>query len=297
MNIFVTGASGFIGSAVVAELLAHGHHVVGLARSESAAQRVAASGAVVLRGGLDEPEILMSGASAADAVIHLAFHHDFTEYDVANRLERQAIATLGDALAGSDRALVVASGMAGLGQEQILTEDHAAPPDAPRGSEAAVFALTQRGVRTAAVRLAPTVHGAGDHGFVPTLIGCARSAGVSLYPGDGSNRWPAVHRLDAAALFRIAAEDAPAGTVLHAVAEDGIPVRQIAEAIGAGLGLPVESTAPAAVAQRAGFVGAVFGLDLAASSEKTRARFGWQPTHEGLLDDLAHTHYFAAPQS
>lgn len=297
MKVFVTGASGFIGSAVTAELLGHGHHVLGLARSDAAAQRITATGAEAVRGDLDDLDALEAGASAADAVIHLAFQHDFTAYDTAARVDRQAIETLGEALAGSDRALVVASGMAGLGRGRILTEDQAAPPDAPRESEPAVFAFTDRGVRAAAVRLAPTVHGEGDLGFVPTLISIARATGVSTYPGDGSNRWPAVHRLDAAALFRIAAEDAPAGTVLHAVADEGIPVRQIAEAIGDGLDVPVEATTAQASIDRAGFIGAVFAMDLPASSALTRTQFGWQPTHPGLLADLSQAHYFATPEA
>ena len=298
MRVFVTGASGFIGSAVTAELLDHGHHVLGLARSDSAARRVTEAGAEVVRGSLDEPEALEAGASAADAVIHLAFHHDFADYDTAGRLDRQSIETLGTALAGSGRALVVASGLAGFEQAEILTEDRPAPSDARRGSEAAVFAFADRGVRACAVRLAPTVHGEGDHGFVPALISIARGTGVSTYPGDGSNRWPAVHRLDAAALFRIAVEqNAPAGTVLHAVAEEGIPVRQIAAAIGRGLDVPVEATTAQASIERAGFIGAVFAMDLPASSTLTQARFGWRPTHPGLLTDLAQPHYFAMPES
>ncbi len=296
MKVFVTGASGFIGSAVVADLLAHGHDVVGLARSDSAADRVAATGAEVLRGSLDDLASLTAGASRADAVIHTAFHHVFTEYELAATLDRQAIATLGGALAGSGRALVVASGMAGLGQGKVLTEDDVASADSPRGSESAVFAWADRGVRACAVRLAPTVHGEGDHGFVPALIASARTTGVSTYPGDGANRWPAVHRLDAATLFRIAAEGAPAGTVLHGVGEEAIPVRDIAEAIGNGLGLPVEATTPEASIERSGFIGAVFAMDIPASNTLTRQRFGWHPTHRGLLDDLAHGHYFAAPQ-
>ncbi|MDG4664537.1 SDR family oxidoreductase [Mycobacterium sp. 236(2023)] len=292
MKVFVTGASGFVGSAVVADLLAHGHHVVGLARSESAAQRVADAGAEVLRGGLDDLESLASGAAAADAVIHLAYHHDFADYAAAGRLDRQAITALGEALAGSDRGLVVASGMAGLGQGRLLTEADVVAADSPRGSEPSVFAWADRGVRASAVRLAPTVHGEGDHGFVPTLIAGARTAGVSTYPGDGSNRWPAVHRWDAAALFRIAAEHAPAGTVLHGVAEEAIAVRDIAEAIGKGLGVPVEPTTPEAAIERDGFVGAVFGMDIPASSAVTRARFDWTPVHPNLLTDLEHAHYF-----
>ncbi|MGE0216337.1 SDR family oxidoreductase [Mycolicibacterium sp.] len=293
MRFFVTGASGFVGSAVVADLLEAGHQVLGLARSESAAHRVAGLGAEVWRGSLDEPERLRAAASTADGVIHLGYHHDFSQYELAAELDRQAIEVFGQVLAGSGRPLVVTSGMAGLAPDQVLTEDVAAPAAMPRASERAVFAFADRGVRASAVRLAPTVHGPGDHGFVPALIDTARRHGVSAYPGDGSNRWPAVHRLDAAPLFRLAAEQAPAGTVLHAVAEDGIPVRDIAEAIGQGLALPVESVPADTLAQRAGFIGHVFGLDLPASSALTRQRFGWQPRHPGLLADLARPDYFA----
>lgn len=292
MKVFVTGASGFIGSAVVTDLLEHGHHVVGLARSEAAAHRVAGAGAEVLRGDLDDPAVLAAGAAAADAVIHLAFHHDFTEYDVAAQLDRRAIAAIGDAIAESGRALVVASGMAGMAQGEILTEDVASLPDSLRTSESAVFALVDRGVRASAVRLPPTVHGEGDHAFIPALIGIARTTNLSPYPGEGSNRWPAVHRRDAATLFRIAAEEAQAGTVLHGVGEEGIRVRDIAEAIADGLGVPAASTSPEVLVERSGFIGAVFAMDIPASNTLTRQRFGWQPTHPGLLDDLAAGHYF-----
>ena len=292
MKIFVTGASGFIGSAVVAELLAHGHDVTGLARSESAAHRITSAGARAVPGDLGDPASLSRAASEADAVIHLAFHHDFTDYARGAHWDRQAIETIGDALAGSDRAFVVASGMAGIGQGRVLTEDDVVAPDSPRVSEPTLFALADRGIRASAVRLAPTVHGDGDHAFIPALIADARAAGISAYPGDGTNRWPAVHRLDAAALFRLAVEQAPSGTVLHGVDEEGIPVRTIADAIGKGLGFPTESATAEEFAARSGFIGAVFAMDIPASSALTRQRFGWRPTHPGLLADLAQGHYF-----
>ena len=296
MRIFFTGASGFVGSAVVADLLAAGHHVTGLARSDDAAAQVAWSGAEVHRGSLDDLDSLRAGASAADGVIHLAYHHVFTEYDKAGEMDEAAIAALGDALAGYDRPLVVTSGTAGLPTGRVVTEDDTSSPQSPRLSERAVLAYAGRGVRASAVRLAPTVHGTGDHGFIPTLIEGARAAGVSVYPGDGSNRWPAVHRLDAAPLFRLAAESAPAGTILHAVAEEAIPVRHIAEAIGRGLGVPTQSVTAEECVDRFGFIGAVLGMDIAASSELTRQRFGWQPTHPGLLADVAENYFTPAVQ-
>jgi nucleoside-diphosphate-sugar epimerase len=295
MRVFVTGASGFIGSAVVSELIDAGHQVVGLARSDASARAVAAAGAQVHRGDLEDLDSLSAGAAASDGVIHLAFHHDFSEFAAAGQMDRRAIETLGDALAGSDRPLVVTSGMAGHAPGRVLTEEDASNPGLPRASEEAALAFTTRGVRVSAVRLPPTVHGEGDHGFISWLIGIARDKGVSAYPGDGSNRWPAVHRLDAARLFRTALQEAPAGAILHAVDEEGVPAGDIADVIGRQLALPVNPISPEKALDHFGFLGAIFSLDIPASSAGTRKQFGWQPTHIGLIDDLEKGHYFVAP--
>ncbi|MFN3007644.1 SDR family oxidoreductase [Mycolicibacterium wolinskyi] len=291
MRIFVTGASGFIGSAVVPELVNAGHEVVGLARSDASADALAALGAGVHRGDLTDPDSLRAGAADADGVIHLAFVHDFTDYEQAGETDRVAIEALGAALAGSGRPLVVTSGLAGFPD---ATEDDAPPPGALRRSEAAAQALVPHGVRVSVVRLPPSVHGEGDHGFVPRLISIAHEKGVAGYPGDGSNRWSAVHRLDAARLFRLALEHAPAGARLQAIADDGIPVREIAEAIGRGLNLPVASIPGDEALDHFGWLGAFFSLDAGASSVLTRQRFDWKPTRPGLLADLAEGHYFSS---
>src|ERR1700760_3040893 len=241
MRIFVTGASGFIGSAVVAELTGAGHQVVGLARSDSSAHAVAATGAEVYRGSLDDPDSLREAARNSDGAIHLAYRHDFDDFAAGAELDRRAIEVLGHALAGSGRPLVVAGGIIWLSPGVTLTEDRPAPPELPRFSEAAVLGLTDRGVRTAVVRLPPSVHGEGDHGFVPTLIEVARKKGVAAYVGDGANRWPAVHRLDAARAFRLAVESAPAGSIIQAVDDEGVPAREIAGGIGKHLDAPVAS--------------------------------------------------------
>ncbi len=293
MKVFVTGASGFIGSAVVSELVGAGHHVVGLARSDDSARVVEATGAEVLRGDLDDHDSLRHGADAADGVIHLAFHHDFLHFEAAAEMDRRAIETLGGALAGSNRPLVVTSGIAGLAPGRVLTEEFTASSGLPRVSEAVGLAFADQGVRVSAVRLPPTVHGDSDHGFVPRLIAIAREKGASAYPGDGSNRWPAVHRLDAARAFRLALESAPAGAVVHAVAEEGVPVHDIADVIGRHLGLPVTAVPVEGAFDHFGWLGAFFASDLPASSALTRDRLGWEPTHIGLLDDLELGHYFA----
>ncbi|WP_099022657.1 SDR family oxidoreductase [Mycolicibacterium palauense] len=297
MHVFVTGASGFVGSAVVTELIRAGHRVSGLARSDASAAAVTAAGADAHRGDLTDLDSLRRGAEAADAVIHLAFHHDFDNFAEvfaeAGELDRRAIEALGETLAGSGRPLVVTSGIAGHAPGEVLTEDRRAPGGLPRVSEQACLPFAERGVRASVLRLPPTVHGEHDHGFVPRLIDIARRRGVSGYPGQGANRWSAVHRYDAARLYRLAVESAPAGTVLHAVGEQGIPVRDIAEVIARRLGLPAAAVAPESVAEHFGWLGGFFGTDLAASSAATRREFGWEPTEIGLLDDLDR-HYFAA---
>jgi nucleoside-diphosphate-sugar epimerase len=293
MRVFVTGASGFIGSAVVPELIAAGHQVVGLARSDASAQALVAAGAQVHHGDLNDLDGLAAAAAAADGVVHLAFNHDFDNYAPAAEMDRRAIETIGEALAGSDRPFVVTSGVAAVSGNGLLTEQDGPNPNFPRASETAL-SLASRDVRVSVLRLPPSVHGEGDHGFVPYLIEIARTKGVAAYPGDGSNRWPAVHRLDAARLFRMALESAPTRTRLHAIGEEGIAVRDIAEAIGRQLNLPVASVAPANVTDHFGWIGAFFSLDIPASSALTREMFGWQPTQPGLLDDLEQGHYFAS---
>ncbi|ANZ21254.1 hypothetical protein SNOUR_40130 [Streptomyces noursei ATCC 11455] len=298
MRVFVTGASGFIGSAVVPELIDAGHQVLGLARSDASAERLTAAGAQVHRGTLEDLDSLRAGAAASDGVIHLAFIHDFSRYEHAARTDLRAIETLGAALEGSDRPLVVASGTLGIAEGRVATERDVPVADsigALRAPSAqAALALTARGVRSSVLRLAPSVHGEGDHGFVKTLIDIARDRGVSGYVGDGSNRWCAVHRSDAARLFRLALEGAPAGSVLHGVAEQAVPVRTIAEAIGRQLGLPVAPVSPEDAEQHFGWLGTFFGADAPTSSALTRELLGWQPTHHGLIDDLEQGHYFRA---
>ncbi|MGZ8649398.1 MAG: SDR family oxidoreductase [Solirubrobacteraceae bacterium] len=288
MRIFVTGASGWIGSAVVPELLAAGHEVLGLARSDTAADAVAALGAEAHRGTLDDVESLRSGAASSDGVVHLGYHHDFSQMTEAAELDRHAIETFGEVLGGTDGPLVVASGVLGLGTGRATTErDRPDPAVHPRVANAqTALSLAGRGVRSSVVRFAPTVHGPGDHGFMATLVDLARRTRVAAYVDDGTNRWPAVHRLDAAALVRLAVESAPAGTVLHAVDEQGIPTREIAAAIGRSLDVPTQSL-PATDAQaHFGWIGPFFGMDAAASNTLTRELLGWTPIHPGLLADL-----------
>jgi nucleoside-diphosphate-sugar epimerase len=302
MRVFVTGATGWIGSAVVPELIGAGHQVVGLARSDASAAALAAAGAEAQPGTLDDLESLRSAAAASDGVIHLAFKHDEAfsgNFEGAADADRRAIETLGAALEGSGRPLVIASGLAGLDPGALATEDDVPDPDGPAGhrtlSERTALSLAASGVRSSSVRLAPTVHGDGDHGFVATLVAIARERQRSGYIGDGANHWPAVHQLDAARLFRLALETAPAGSVLHASAEEGVPVRAIAEAIGRQLDLPVASVAPEDAGEHFGWLGAFLALDVRASSAITRERLGWQPTHPGLIDDLEQGHYSREP--
>lgn len=295
MRIFVTGASGFIGSAVVAQLIDAGHDVIGLARSDQAASAVQAAGAEPHRGALDDLESLRSGAAAADGVIHTAYIHDFSRMQDSARTDLLAIETLGTALEGSGRPMVITTGTALIKPGEVATEQDSADSDShPRlKAEDAAKAFAARGVRTATVRPGTSVHGEGDHGFVPVLIDIARTKGVSAYIGDGSNRWPAVHRLDAANLYRLALEDAPAGSVFHAIADEGIATRQIAEVIGRHLELPVVSIAPEDAAEHFGWMGMFFGIDAPASSALTQERLGWRPVCTGLIEDLEQGHYFA----
>lgn len=296
MRIFITGASGWIGSAAAAELITAGHEITGLARSDASAAALVAAGVTPLRGDLRDTRALRAGAEAADGVLHLGFIHDFSDYVGAGRVERAAVMTLGDTLAGSDRPLVVASGVAGARPGHTLVETDASPFDSeesPRGgSENVALAYAERGVRAMAVRFAPTVHGPGDHGFVAELVRIARATGVSGYVGDGANVWPAVHRRDAASLVRRALEQGSAGSRFHAVAEEGVPTREIAEAIGRGLGIPVDSVAAEDATEHFGWLGRFFSGDLRTSSGLTREQLGWTPTHATLIDDLDSGVYF-----
>jgi nucleoside-diphosphate-sugar epimerase len=298
MRVFVTGATGFIGSAVVRELIDAGHQVLGLARSDEAAASLRAAGAAVHRGTLDDLASLRTAAAASDGVIHIAYIIDFSDFAATAQTDRRAIETLGEALVGSDRPFVVTSVTVGLPQGRLATEEDSAPDPgsfaAPRfTSEKAALSFAARGVRVSVVRLPPSVHGQGDHGFVPRLIGIARTKGISAYPGDGANRWPAVHRLDAAHLFRLALEEAPAGTRLHGVGEEGVPVRDIAEVIGRHLELPATAISPEEAYDHFGFLGPIFSLDVPASSTLTQKQLDWQPGQPGLIADLDEGHYFS----
>lgn len=293
MRVFVTGATGFVGSAVVQELLGAGHQVLGLVRSEESAQKLA-TGAEAHYGTLEDLASLRRGAAAADGVIHTAFIHDFVDFAAASDTDRQAIEAIGAELAGSQRPLIVCSGLAFLPQDRLATENDV-PQVAggyPRRSEETALDLVAQGVRGMALRLSPTTHGAGDHGFIHTLITIAREKGVAAYLGDGSNRWPAVHRLDAARLFRLALEQGAAGTRYHAVAEEGVPMRDIAAVIGRHLNLPVVSKTADEAAEHFGWMARFVGLNMAASSTLTRQELGWQPSHPTLLEDLEQGHYF-----
>jgi nucleoside-diphosphate-sugar epimerase len=296
MRVFVTGATGFIGSAVVRELIGSGHDVVGLARSDEGAAAVDAAGAEVQRGTLDDLDVLRTAAASADGVIHTAYIHDFSQMQNSAQVDRRAVEALGGALEGSGRPFVVTSGTALIKPGQVVTEEDRADPSAATharlGTEELVRGLAPRGVRSAIVRPGVSVHGEGDHGFVPVVIEIARAMGVSAYIGDGSNRWPAVHRLDAAPLYRLVLEHAPAGSVYHAVADEGVPTRDIAEVIGRHLGLPVASIAPEEAAEHFGWMGGFFGVDAPASSALTQARLAWEPMHPGLIEDLEQGHYF-----
>ena len=297
MRVFVTGATGFIGQAVVQELLSAGHRVLGLARSDKGAESLAALGVEAHRGSLDDLDSLKRGASASDGVVHLAFIHDFSDFEGNCHADRLAIETMGAALAGSNRPLVITSGTLLLPQGRLVTEedtpDLVAAAAAARGpSEQSALSLVSQGVRTSVVRLPPTNHGDGDHGFIPQLISIAREKSVSAYIGDGLNRWPATHRLDAARVFQLALDKASAGSTFHAVAEEGVSIKDIAEIIGKQLNVPVVSKAKEEAQQHFGWLAFALMGDNPTSSAKTREQLGWSPVHASLISDLKEGTYF-----
>lgn len=289
MRVFVTGATGFIGSAVVTELIAAGHKVLGLARSDAGAASLAAAGAEVHHGSLEDLESLRSGAAASDGVIHTAFNHNFSTYLANCEADRQIIEALGAGLAGSSRPLVVTSGT-GRQKENQRAPDFTAHPRL--ATEAAAASVAAQGVPVSVVRLPPSVHGEGDHGFVPMIIRSAREKGVSAYVGDGLNRWPAVHRLDAARLFRLALEKGAPEAWYHGVGDEGVPFRNIAELIGRHLNMPVVGKTPEEAAGHLGFLAQFAAANLHASSVQTQELLGWHPAQSGLIPDLDQGHYF-----
>ena len=310
MRVFVTGASGWIGRGLVPELTAAGHEVTGLARSDASAKALQAAGAAVRPGSLDDLGTLRDAAAASDGVIHLAFKHDIAfagDFAGATAADRAAIETFGEALAGTGKPFVIASGILGvlgLPPGAVATErdglaaaagDREVPISGANERMANAHytrALAGRGVRSSIVRLPPATHGSGDNGFIPAAIGFAREKGAAAYVGDGANRWPSVHRDDAARLFRLALESAPAGSVLHAVGDQGVPIREVAEVFAAHLGIPAISVTPEQAGEYVGFLGGFWGLDGPASAQITRDLLGWQPTRPGLIADLKEGHYF-----
>jgi nucleoside-diphosphate-sugar epimerase len=300
MRIFVTGASGFVGSAVVRELLSAGHQVLGLARSERSAQAIREAGAEVHPGDLEDIESLQAGARACDAIIHTGFIHDFTRFAEMCETDRRAVEAMGEALLGTEKPFVITSGVGLLRKsgELVVETDMPSGPNPRIATEQAADAVAAKGVRVSLVRLPPSTHGVGDHGFVPMLIDMAQEKGVSVYAGAGENRWPAVHRLDAAKLYRLAIETPAApGTRYHAVADQGVPFREIAEVIGRRLRIPVESKTPEEAAAHFAWFAHFAAMDVRASAAQTRAALGWEPTQPGLIDDIDQDAYFERPAS
>ena len=310
MRVFVTGASGWIGSAVIPELIAAGHDVIGLARSDASAAAVAATGAEALRGTLLNLDALRAAAAASDGVIHLAFQHDIAfsgRFQEAADTDRRAVDALAETLAGSGRPLVIASGTTGVALGRVATErdghdlsasEHLAGGPRTRATTAErVLSLAARDVRSSVLRLPPTVHGDGDHGFMAALVAIARQRGVSGYIDDGSNRWAAVHRLDAAKLFRLALEKATAGSTLHAIADEGVPICDVAEVIGRHLHMPTVAVPRDAAGQHFGWLADFLAMDTPASSARTRELLEWEPTQPGLIEDLDQGHYFLNPSA
>jgi len=294
MRILVTGASGWIGSASVKELISAGHHVLGLARNDESAAKITGLGAEVVRGSLDDLASLRAAAAQAEGVVHLGYNHDFSQMAAAAQTDRAAIDAFADVLQGTGGPLLIASGTLGLAPGRVGTEaDMPSAAVHPRIANAAyTLGLSDRGIRSMVVRFAPTVHGAGgDHGFVAVLAHTAREKGISGYIGEGRNRWPAVNRLDAGKLVQLAIDKAPPGSVLHAVAEEGVATREIAKALGQFLNVPVESIPADRAQQHFGWLGMFFGADAPASNARTRSLLGWEPTHGTLLEDIAAGHY------
>jgi nucleoside-diphosphate-sugar epimerase len=297
MHVFVTGANGWVGSAVIEELRGAGHSVTGLARSDEAAAALASSGVPVLRGSLEDLDSLRAGAAAADAVVHTAFNHDFSRFAENSAAEKAAIDAIGGALAGTGKTLIVTSGVGLIAPGRVVTEDDVRDPGSahfPRNPEAAAAAAAAQGVRVSVIRLAVSTHGAGDHGFVPRVIALAREHGASAFIDDGSNRWPGVHRRDAARLYRLALERAADYAVYHAIADEGVAFREIAGVIGRRLNLPVVSKTGDDVEAHFGGFSMFTRIDAPASSAKTRQTLGWEPSEPSLLEELDSAAYFPA---
>ena len=296
MRVFLTGATGFVGSAVTNELISNGHRVLGLTRSDKGTEALKAAGAEPHPGTLEDLDVLRSGAETTDGTIHCGFIHDFSNFAKSCEVDRTAIETIGAALAGSDRPFLITSGLAGFALGRLPTEEDApAPNSTPRApSEGLALGFAPRGVRAGVVRLSPSVHDVGDHGFMPMIIGIARAKGVSAYIGEGANRWAGVHRLDAAHLYRLALEIGEAGWRYHGVGDEGVPTREIAEVIGRRLNVPVRSLSTEEAKEHFGWMAFFFGMNLMASSTLTQERLNWHPTRPGLLADLDQEHYFAS---
>ena len=290
MRVFVTGASGFVGSAIVKELLSAGHQVLGLVRSEKNSQQLTAEGAEALLGDVNDKNIISQGAAACEAVIHTAFNHDFSKYKANCEADREVIETFGKALTGTGKPLVITSGVGLLNYNRLVNETDAVPVGSdviPRAaSEEAAAGVAAKGVNVYTVRLPPSVHGAGDHGFVHMVIGIAREKGQSAYIAEGSNQWPAVHRADAAALYRLIVEKQPSQKFFHAVAETGVPFREIAQTIGNGLNLPVISVSGDEIAAHFGWFAHFASINCPSSSQITRQALGWEPHGPGLIEDI-----------